>query len=146
IDSAVPVARVAANLVGTERAELERGDVLALPGEWRPTSVIEARIRPVRGLNHPLTARGAYKFHAGSAERDARIRVYATGGVHDAEGAMARIRLSAPLVLDVFDRFVLREAGRRETVAGGVVLDTDPPARPGPDPQQRLGAREGAIR
>jgi selenocysteine-specific elongation factor len=31
-------------------------------------------------------------------------------------------------------------------VAGGVVLDTDPPARPGSDPAERLTAREGAGR
>src|SRR5205823_5789303 len=42
------------------------------------------------------------------------------------------------------DRFVLREAGRRATVGGGVVLDPDPPARPGPRVAERLTARERA--
>ncbi len=143
IQVARPVSRVAANLVGTEREELERGDVLAPPGAWRPTAVLEARIRPVRGLAHALTSRGAYKLYAGAAERDAAVRFLGdeeTSG----EGRFARIRLSAPLVLDIFDRFVLRETGRRETVAGGVVLDVDPPARPGHDPQARLSARERA--
>jgi selenocysteine-specific elongation factor len=138
IERATPVARVAANLVGVERRELERGDVVAEPRRWRPTSVIEARIAPVRGLDHPLGTRGAYKLYAGSAERDARIRFFRDG--------FARIRLSAPLVLDVHDRFVLREAGRQETVAGGVVLDVDPQLRPGPDPESRLAAREVASR
>jgi selenocysteine-specific elongation factor len=50
------------------------------------------------------------------------------------------------LVLDLFDRFVLREAGRRETVAGGVVLDVDPPRRAGPDRVGELTARAGARR
>ncbi|MBI2239118.1 MAG: SelB C-terminal domain-containing protein, partial [Actinobacteria bacterium] len=125
---------------------LDRGDVVGLPGQWRPTRTFEARIRPVRGLDHPLTARGAYKLYAGSAERDARIRFYGTTQLTESGSAFARIRLSAPLVLDVFDRFVLREAGRRETVAGGVVLDIEPPARPGPAPEERLSARESATR
>jgi selenocysteine-specific elongation factor len=144
IETATPVARVAANLVGVERDRLERGDVLGLPGQWRPASTIEVLVRPVRGLDHPLTGRGAYKLYAGSAERDARVRFYA--GADDSDGAFARIRLSAPLVLDVHDRFVLREAGRRETVAGGVVLDADPPARPGSEPGRRLAARSAATR
>ena len=139
IDTAKPVSRVATNLVGLEREDLDRGDVIGLPGQWRPTSMIEARVRPVRGLDHPLTGRGAYKLYAGSAERDARIRLFAGG-------EYARIRLSAPLVLDFRDRFVLREAGRRETVAGGIVLDTEPPVRPGPAPEKRLRAREAAPR
>jgi selenocysteine-specific elongation factor len=138
-----PVSRVAANLAGTGRERLARGDVLAPSGSWRPTVELEARIRPVRGLGHALTARGAYKLYAGSAERDARVRVYETDEVGP-NGAFARIRLSAPLVLDVGDRFVLREAGRRETVAGGVVLDVDPPRRPGADAARRLAARASA--
>ena len=144
IEVARPVSRVAANLVGAEREDLARGDVLAPPGLWRPTATIEARLRPVRGLAHPLTARGAFKLYAGSAERDASIRLYGTAEVRPA-GTFARIRLRAPLVLDVGDRFVLREAGRRETVAGGVVLDVDPPTRPGADPAGRLAAREAAA-
>ena len=139
IDVARPVSRVATNLVGIEREDLERGDVVGLPGQWRATSLIEARVVPVRGLDHPLTTRGAYKLHAGSAERDARIRFFAGG-------EYARIRLREPLVLDFHDRFVLREVGRRQTVAGGIVLDTEPPLRPGPAPAKRLLAREHASR
>jgi selenocysteine-specific elongation factor len=146
IQEARPVSRVAANLVGVDREGLGRGDVLGLPGQWRPTRTFEVRLRPVRGLAHPLTTRGAYKVYAGSAERGARIRLYGTGGLTDPEGCFARIRVSDPLVLDVHDRFVVRDAGRRETVAGGVVLDMDPPIRPGPAALLRLGGRERAAR
>ena len=145
IDVARPVSRVAANLAGVERTALERGDVVGRPGEWRPTAVFEARVRAIRGLAKPVTARGAFKLHAGAAERDASIRIYGTTSFGE-NGAFARIRLSAPLVLDVFDRFVLRESGRRETVAGGIVLDPHPPARAGPDPGARLSARERSRR
>jgi selenocysteine-specific elongation factor len=142
VDLARPVSRVAANLAGIPKAEVERGDVLGLPGQWRPTSVLEVRIVPVRGLAHPLTGRGAYKVYAGSAERDARLRLYGTPQVSPGGSAFGRMRLSRPIVADVGDRFVLREAGRRETVGGGVILDPDPPARPGPAPERRLRARE----
>jgi selenocysteine-specific elongation factor len=146
IDVARPVARVAANLVGADRERLDRGDALGMPGQWRPTRELEARIRPIRDLGHPVTPKGAYKLYSGSAERDARIRFYGVTELGSPEGAFARIRLSEPLVLDVGDRFVIRETGRRATVAGGVVLDTEPPPRPGSMPQRRLAAREGARR
>lgn len=144
LERAQPTSRVAVNLAATGRDELKRGDVLALPGQWRPTSTFEARVRPIRGLDHPLTARGAYKLYAGSAERDARIRLYSDAG--SPEGAFARIRVTEPLALDVFDRFVLREAGRHETVAGGVVLDVLPPLRQGAAANERLAARQNAGR
>lgn len=146
IPVARPVSRVAANLVGVDRERLERGDVVGLPGEWRPTRTFEARLRPVRGLDHPLTARGAYKLYAGSAERGARIRLYEAGELTDPEGGFVRIGVSDPLVLDVGDRFVVREAGRRETVAGGIVLDVDPPDRPRLAAARRLDGREHAAR
>jgi selenocysteine-specific elongation factor len=122
-ERACPVTRVAANLVGVDRAALERGDVLAVPGAWRPTPVVDATLRQVRGLAAPVSERGAFKVYAGAAEADATLRLATTpGGVR-----VARLRLSRPLVLDVGDRFVLRDAGRRATVGGGVVLDTAPP-------------------
>jgi selenocysteine-specific elongation factor len=145
IELARPVSRVAVNLAGVERTRLERGDVLVRAGDWLPTSLIEARIHPVRGLAHPVTGRGAFTFHAGAAERSATVRLYGATALA-AEGGLSRIRLSAPVVLEVGDRFVLRESGRRETVAGGVVLDLAPPRRPGASAADRLERRARAAR
>lgn len=144
VGSASPVSRVAVNLTA-DRTRIARGEVLAPAGVWTATSVLEARIEPVRSLDHPITSRGAFKLHAGAAERNARVRLYDVRQVSP-EGAFVRIVLSEPLVLDVGDRFVLRESGRRRTIAGGIVLDTDPPHRAGPAPAQRLGARVRASR
>jgi selenocysteine-specific elongation factor len=143
IETGRPVSRVAVNLAGLDRSAVSRGDVLVRPGDWRPTAVVEARLGPVRGLGHPVTSRGAFTFHAGAAERGATLRIYGAGRLPD-KGAFARIRLSGPLVLGVGDRFVLRDSGRRETVAGGVVLDPAPPRRPGADAAERL-ARRGDL-
>jgi selenocysteine-specific elongation factor len=141
---ASPVSRVAVNITA-DRTRIARGEVLAPAGVWTSTSMFEARIEPVRSLDHPITSRGAFKLHAGAAERDARIRLYDVRQVPH-EGAFVRITLSEPLVLDVGDRFVVRESGRRRTIAGGIVLDTDPPRRTGPNPAHRLGARARASR
>jgi selenocysteine-specific elongation factor len=143
---ACPVSRVALNLAGVERQQLGRGDVIGLPGRWRPTRTVDARLRPVRGLGRPLTGRGAFKLYAGAAEADAGLRILGGSSVDPNGEGFARIRLSRPLVLDVFDRFVLRDAGRRETVAGGVVLDPAPPPRAGAAPSTRLSSRSAADR
>jgi selenocysteine-specific elongation factor len=143
---ACPVSRVAVNLAGIDRERLARGDVIAPPGRWRPTRTIDARLRPVRGLDRALTGRGAFKLYAGAAEVDAGVRILAAASVASGDEGYARIRLSQPIVLDVFDRFVLRDAGRRETVAGGIVLDPAPPPRSGADASARLAARATADR
>ncbi|HEY5859136.1 MAG TPA: selenocysteine-specific translation elongation factor, partial [Actinomycetota bacterium] len=146
-DRAFPVARVAANLAGIERDQVTRGDVLTQPGAWDPSAVFDALVRPVRGLAHAISSRGAHKVYAGAAEADARIRLL---GPADAlapdEEAFVRIRTSRPLVLDVFDRIVIRDAGRQGTVAGGIVLDVMPPRRAGTDRVRQLQARASAVR
>ena len=96
--------------------------------------MIDAAVEPVRGLDHPLSSRGAYKFYAGSAERDVRIRFFTDSGqLRPPDGCFARLVLARPVALDLNERFVIREAGRRETVAGGRVLDLDPPRPPTAD-------------
>jgi selenocysteine-specific elongation factor len=118
---ACPVSRVAANLVGIEREAVQRGEALVHPGRWRPTRVVDALVRPVRGAD-AIPARGAFKLYAGAAEVGARLRL-----ADGPDGATyARITLSRPLTLEVGERFVLRESGRRSTVGGGSVLDVAP--------------------
>jgi len=120
--------------------------VLASPAAWRPTRVFEARLHAVGRRSRAVTARGAFKLYVGAAEVDARVRFYGTTKLEPGAEAFVRITATTPLVLDVGDRFVVREAGRRETVAGGTVLDVAPPARAGPDPVVRLAARATASR
>ncbi len=125
-DRACPVARVAVNLVGIERGDVERGDVITHPAAWLPTSTFDVELRAVRGLTKALSARGAFKVYAGAAEADARVRFLAGNRLEPGGSVFARLRTSHPLVLAVGDHLVLREAGRRETVAGGLVLDLAP--------------------
>jgi selenocysteine-specific elongation factor len=142
---AIPVARVAANLAGTGKGGLARGDVVGAPGAWRTTTTFDGVFRPVRGLAHPVTGHGAFKVYVGATEADARVRILGRGSGDDGENAYVRITTTRPLVLDVSDRFVLRESGRQETVGGGTVLDPAPPRRAG-SAEGRLARRAGAAR
>ena len=127
------------NLAGVERDRAQRGGVLSAPDAWRPTEAgrgpdpggPSARAPGHRPRRVHLPRRG------GRAARAAPAYFVRT---LDEAGAFARIRFAEPLVLDVGDRFVLRESGRRETVAGGIVLDPNPPRRPG-GTAQRLDRR-----
>ena len=134
-DEAEPGSRVALNLAGLDRHEVRRGDAIVRPGQWRPTTTLDAIMRPVRGLNHAVSGRGAFKVYIGSAEVEARLRYIDPDRLEPAGEAFVRLQLAEPVVAEPFDRFVLRDSGRRETVAGGVVLDAHPVRRriAGPD-------------
>ena len=140
VERAVPGSRVAVNVAGVATDAVARGDALVAPGSRHPSADLEVALRPVRHRDGP-PSRGAYSFHLGAAERPARLRILGT----DAEGvAYARVRLAAPVAADPGDRFVLRDAGRGATVAGGEVLDVAPPRRSGADAVARLARRRAA--
>lgn len=139
-----PGNRVALNLAGVEHTDLQRGDAVVRPGQWRPTMRFDASLTVLAGLGHQVSRRGAFLAYIGSGEFPVKLRVL--GGEALAPGSSGLVRLhlaatQAPLPLLPGDRFVLRESGRDETVGGGEVLDVAPvlpasKARPDRDPQR----------
>lgn len=118
-----PGERVAVNLVGIDRSEVRRGDVLAAAGgSQHITSTAEVWLRALHGER--VAARGAWHLHLGSGEWLTQVRP--ADGPIAGEG-FARLTFSAPAPVVAGDRFVLREAGRRATVAGGIIVDAAPP-------------------
>ncbi|MGW3353673.1 selenocysteine-specific translation elongation factor [Nonomuraea rubra] len=107
-------ARVAVNLRGVDRNDLSRGMALVTPGSWLPAGVIDVRLNPA------MNPRGEAVLHLGSAAVPARIRLLGAD--------TARLALSRPLPLRTGDRGLLRDPGRREIVAGVMVLDVRPAA------------------
>lgn len=136
-----PGNRTAVNLVGLDPEHVVRGDVLTRPGLWRTTRRVVAVIRFLPHLGHDPSERGAFKFYAGSAEVDARIRFLEEEPPEPGDTGIAAIALDRPQVLDWQDRFVLRDAGRRETLGGGRVLEPHPLRVRGRDPAVLRGAR-----
>jgi selenocysteine-specific elongation factor len=134
-----PGSRAALNVAGIDRHEIARGDAIVAPGRWRATDTLDVWIRPVRALDHPIAARGAYKLYLGAAEVGVRLRLLDAGDLAPGGEAFARLRANEPLVAEAFDRFVLRDSGRGATVAGGLVLDPHPVDR-------RLGPKTRATR
>ena len=112
-------ARVAVNLRGVARVGVRRGDALLTPEAWRLTTVVDARTSTADLPSHLV-------IHVGAAAVPARLRALAPGG---ADGtSVARLLLSSPLPLQVGDRVLLRDPGRRQVVGGATVLDPAPPA------------------
>ena len=127
-----PGNRCALNLVGLERHDVRRGDVVTRPGAWAVTRRIAVEVSvPARGLSDidmVLTERGSHLMYVGSAETSARVRLLDADRVKPGETALALLDLAKALPLSRGDRFVLRDAGPSLTVAGGSVLDPHPGA------------------
>ena len=126
VQSIGPGNRVALNLVGVDHTQLERGDAVIIPAQWRPTRRFDASLHVLPALRHDVTRRGAYFAYIGSGEVPVKLRVLGRDSIPPGGDGLVRVHLARPLPLTPGDRFVLRESGRDETVGGGEVLDIAP--------------------
>jgi selenocysteine-specific elongation factor len=118
-----PGTRVAANLTGVDREELARGALLTTPGSAVITDRVLIRVIPPPRPMAELSDRSAYHVHLGTATVPARIRFL------DGD-EFAVVALTKRLPMQIGDRFILRDTGRRRVAAGGIVLDPLPVRRP----------------
>jgi selenocysteine-specific elongation factor len=129
LDRAPPGRRLAINLSGVAHGDVGRGQAVVRPDQWHGAAVVDASMRLVPGLGHGITRRGAFLAYIGSGEHAVQLRVLGAAGSITAGGdGLVRLRLPAdsPLPLVPGDRYVVRDAGRSETIGGGEILDVDP--------------------
>ena len=123
LESASPGSRVALNLTGVEKDELERGMVIVRPGTLAPVSVLSARIEVLGSASDALGHDEAVKVHAGTAEVMARVSLLEASTLDPGATGWVQLRLATPLAVAVGDRFVIRRPSPPETLGGGAVAD-----------------------
>jgi len=116
--------RVALNLVGPARDELERGHQILSLGPWEPTVMATVRLELLAAAPHPVDEGDEVEVHALGARVPARIDRLAQRPLTPGTRTIAQISLREPLLLFPGDRLVLRRPAPVNTFAGGVVLDT----------------------
>lgn len=129
--------RVAVNLAGVQKDEIERGDVLAIPGAFRPTDRLDVRLRLLPGapaLRHATRLH----VHLGAGQTIGRVALVDRPRLEPGQEGLAQLRLDRPVVAVHGDRFVVRRYSPTQTIGGGVVLNASPSSRP-------RGARTAAV-
>jgi selenocysteine-specific elongation factor len=123
-----PGGRVAVNLVGLSRADVQRGDAVVRPDQWSDVRSLDAWVRALP--DRSISGRGDWHLHCGSGEWRVELRVLGRKAIEGGEAGYVRIKLPDPIPVAPGDRILLRESGRQATVGGGIVLDVAPaPAR-----------------
>jgi selenocysteine-specific elongation factor len=116
--------RTAVNLGGVDRAQIERGMVLAPPGRLRPTQIVDVWIDVLPDAPRGVRSRSRMRLHIGATEVLGRVRVLDEPAEIPAGGVgLAQLRLEAPVVALHGDRFILRSYSPQQTIAGGVIVD-----------------------
>jgi selenocysteine-specific elongation factor len=109
------------NLSGVSHDEIERGQVLTIPGWLRPTIALDVRLQLLASAPRGLKHNSPVAFHIGATETVARVRLLEQDIVSPGEETWAQIRLENPLALVKGDYFVIRSSDA--TLGGGTVVD-----------------------
>lgn len=130
VDVAVPGSRVAANLIGVEKDQLARGDVLARPATLATTRRVDALIRVVASAPRPLRHGAELLLHTGTAEVGSRAIILEGDVIEPGAQGWAQLYLERPIAAAAQDRFVLRIPSPSATIAGGRFADVAPRKHP----------------
>ena len=122
VDRAEAGQRTAVNLAGIEHIAVHRGMQLVVPGRFRPTRRIDARLNLLSGVR-PLKQNAKVHFHSGSAETIAEVALFGGKQLRPGDSDLVHFRLRDPLPLLPGDCFIVREFSPVITIGGGVVLD-----------------------
>ena len=127
VEKAIAGQRVAVNLQGVKREELDRGDVLAKPGSLRTTMMLDVRLKVLHDSER--TIKNGTRLHFYSGAKELLCKVVLLGGVAEllpGDSCYAQLRFEESLAVKSGDHFVVRFYSPIETIGGGTILDPKP--------------------
>ena len=130
VDVAQPGSRVAANLAGVEKDDLDRGEVLARPGTVLGVRRVDASVRVLRDSPRALRHGAQVLLHTGTSEVSGRAIVLGGDEIEPGGSGWVQLYLARPVAVAAGDRFVLRLPTPAATIAGGSLTDVTPRRHP----------------
>ncbi len=118
--------RVAVNLAGLKKTDLNKGDVIAVPDSMHTTMMIDIHLTVLKDCDREI--RNATRLHLYHGARDilCKIVLLDRDSVGAGESCYAQLRLEEEIAVKTGDRFVLRFYSPVETIGGGGILDSNP--------------------
>jgi selenocysteine-specific elongation factor len=118
--------RVALNLQGVEKQEIERGTIIGRPESLLLTNRIDATLRYLKLPFKPIKNNSILRFHIATTQVEARLILLDRAAIEPGEEAFVQFVFAEPVVVLPGDRYILRGSYAIQTLGGGSVLDIAP--------------------
>jgi len=118
--------RTAANLQGLEKAQLQRGNVVASRDSLRPSYMIDVVLDLLSSSPRKLKNRAKARLHTGTSEVISTVVLLDRDELKPGESCYAQVRLDEPIAVLARDRFVLRSYSPVRAIGGGKILNPLP--------------------
>ena len=128
-ETAVPGSRTAVNISGLSVEQIQRGQVIAHPGQYHSTRMLDVRFRLLPDVSGPLRHASEVKLFLGTSETIADVRLLGTEVLEPGQEGWLQLELRQPVVAVRGDRYILRRPSPGETLGGGAVVDPQPKRR-----------------
>ena len=129
VEVAQPGSRVAANISGASVDQIERGDVLSLPGNDSPSKRIDVHFRAVQNGGTAIRHNTTVKFYSGSAQYIARVRLLQKEPILEGGHGWLQLEMEQAVAVRRGDHFILRQPSPGATLGGGRIADPHPIGR-----------------
>lgn len=121
-----PGFRTAININGLTTDQIARGNVIARPGSYLPTRLVDIHFRYLQNLSIDFKHNTEVKLYLGASETTARARLLGVESLKPGEEGFLQLKLTKPVVAVRGDHFILRLPSPSETLGGGQILDPHP--------------------
>lgn len=118
--------RVAMNLAGIKKDELDRGSTVAPIGSMKDTNLLDIKIKLLKDIDKVIDNRTRLRLYIGTKEVLCRIILLDRETIGPGEEAYAQLRLEEEVVAKRGDRFIIRFYSPMFTIGGGEILEPNP--------------------
>lgn len=129
VDSVNPGRRTAVNISGMDVQQINRGDVLTVPGKYSTSRRLDVQFRLLPDVIKPLEHNVNAKLFLGADEVFSRVRLLGTEILSPGTSGFLQLETEEPVVAARGDHYILRRPSPSETIGGGIVLDPQPEFR-----------------
>ena len=148
VETAYAGQRVAINLAGLKKTDIQRGDSVAKPGSVRTSRMLDVRLQNLKDSGRVILNDSQVHLFHGAAVLLAKVVLFGRDELKPGESCYAQLRLTEPIASKNGDRFVIRFFSPLETIGGGIILDDQPRRHKRSDPkiQEILKIKESGSR
>lgn len=118
--------RVAMNLAGVKKDEIDRGDTVAPIDSMKDTTILDVKINLLKDIDKVIDNRTRLRLYIGTKEVLCRIVLLDKDHLEAGDEAYAQLRLEEKVVAKRGDRFIIRFYSPMFTIGGGEILEPNP--------------------
>ncbi|SHE44831.1 MULTISPECIES: selenocysteine-specific translation elongation factor [Caloramator] len=115
--------RVAINISGVKKDDVERGDVVAKIGSLESSMMIDCRLNYLEDAPKKLKNRDRIKLYHGTKEIIGRVILLEKDELAPGDTALVQFRLEEPIASRRGDKFIIRTYSPMITIGGGTILE-----------------------